>query len=106
MSGPLGAPRIVERNADGSSGRYLALLASEVLRDRAAGNVAPARPHFENLQSGGTSIAVQQSLGFGAVFIIFLLTLLLAGQTVSSLAEEKGNKVIEILAAAVPLESV
>src|SRR3546814_1380688 len=34
------------------------------------------------------------------------MTLLLAGQTVSSLAEEKGNKVIEILAAAVPLESV
>ncbi|MDO9362705.1 MAG: ABC transporter permease, partial [Sphingopyxis sp.] len=56
--------------------------------------------------SGGTSIAVQQSLGFSAVFVIFLLTLLLAGQTVSSLAEEKGNKVIEILAAAVPLESV
>ena len=106
MSGPLAAPRIVERNADGSSGRYLALLAGEVLRDRAAGSVAPAEPRFESLQSGGTSIAVQQSLGFGAVFIIFLLTLLLAGQTVSSLAEEKGNKVIEILAAAVPLESV
>ncbi|MGV3731087.1 MAG: ABC transporter permease [Sphingopyxis sp.] len=106
MSGPLAAPRIVERNADGSSGRYLALLAGEVLRDRAAGRVAPAAPRFESLQSGGTSIAVQQSLGFGAVFVIFLLTLLLAGQTVSSLAEEKGNKVIEILAAAVPLESV
>ncbi len=106
MSGPLAAPRIVERNADGSSGRYLALLAGEVLRDRAAGSVAPAAPRFESLQSGGTSIAVQQSLGFGAVFVIFLLTLLLAGQTVSSLAEEKGNKVIEILAAAVPLESV
>lgn len=106
MSGPLAAPRIIERNADGSSGRYLALLASEVLRDRAAGPVAAAKPRFESLQSGGTSIAAQQSLGFGAVFVIFLLTLLLAGQTVSSLAEEKGNKVIEILAAAVPLESV
>lgn len=106
MSGPLAAPRIVERNADGSSGRYLALLAGEVLRDRAAGRVAPAAPRFESLQNGGASIAVQQSIGFGAVFVIFLLTLLLAGQTVSSLAEEKGNKVIEILAAAVPLESV
>lgn len=106
MSGPLAAPHIVERNADGSSGRYLALLASEVLRDRAAGRVAPATPRFESLQNGGASIAVQQSIGFGAVFVIFLLTLLLAGQTVSSLAEEKGNKVIEILAAAVPLESV
>ncbi|AJA10999.1 Na+ efflux pump permease-like protein [Sphingopyxis fribergensis] len=106
MSGELERPRIVERNAEGSSGRYLALLANQVLRDRAAGDVAPVKPRFESIQRGGASIAVQQSMGFGAVFIIFLLTLLLAGQTVSSLAEEKGNKVIEILAAAVPLESV
>lgn len=106
MSGNLGAPHIVEREKDSSSGRYLALLAGEVQRARAAGPLPPVTPRFEALSSGGTSIAVQQSLGFGAVFIIFLLTLLLAGQTVSSLAEEKGNKVIEILAAAVPLESV
>ncbi len=106
MTGALEAPRIVERNADGRSGRYLALLAGQVLRDRAAGAVAAVEPRYESIRSGGASIAAQQSLGFGAVFIIFLLTLLLAGQTVSSLAEEKGNKVIEILAAAVPLESV
>lgn len=106
MSGSLDAPRIVEREADSGSGRYLALLAGEVRRAEAAGELPPVTPRFESLASGGTSIAVQQSLGFGAVFVIFLLTLLLAGQTVSSLAEEKGNKVIEILAAAVPLESV
>ena len=106
MTGPLAAPRIVERERDSSSGRYLALLASDVQRARAAGSLPPVVPRFEALSNGGTSIAVQQSIGFGAVFIIFLLTLLLAGQTVSSLAEEKGNKVIEILAAAVPLESV
>src|SRR3546814_16374178 len=105
MSGPRDAPRIVEREADSASGRYLALLAGEVRRAEAAGDLPPVTPRFESLASGGTSIAVQQSLGFGAVFVIFLLTLLLAGQTVSSLAEEKGNKVIEILAAAVPLES-
>lgn len=106
LSGPLENPHIIERNAQGGAGRYLALLVNQVRRDRAAGDVAPIKPRFESIQRGGTSIAVQQSLGFGAVFIIFLLTLLLAGQTVSSLAEEKGNKVIEILAAAVPLESV
>ena len=106
MSGPLTAPRIVERGANGAAGRYLALLASEVLRDRAAGAVPPVAPRFESLAQGGASIAVQQSVGFGAVFMIFLLTLLLAGQAVGMLAEEKGNKVIEILAAAVPLESV
>ena len=106
MGGALDSPRIVERNAEGNSGRYLALLANQVLRDRAAGEVVPVKPRFESIQRGGASVAAQQSMGFGAVFIIFLLTLLLAGQTVSSLAEEKGNKVIEILAAAVPLESV
>lgn len=106
MSGPLAAPRIVEREPGSSPGRYLVLLATEVQRARAAGPLPPVAPRFESLSNGGNSIAAQQSLAFGAVFTIFLLTLLLAGQTVSSLAEEKGNKVIEILAAAVPLESV
>ncbi len=106
LSGPLTAPRIVEREKDSNAGRYLALLADDVQRAKATGPLTPVAPRFEALSNGGTSIALQQSLGFGAVFIIFLLTLLLAGQTVSSLAEEKGNKVIEILAAAVPLESV
>src|SRR3546814_4541167 len=45
------------------SGAYLALLATDVLRDRAAGAVAPAAPRFENLKKGGTSIAAQQGLG-------------------------------------------
>jgi ABC-2 type transport system permease protein len=106
MSGPLAAPRIVEREPGSSPGRYLVLLAAEVQRARAAGPLPPVAPRFESLSNGGNSIAAQQTLAFGAVFTIFLLTLLLAGQTVSSLAEEKGNKVIEILAAAVPLESV
>src|SRR3546814_16067912 len=56
--------------------------------------------------SDWSSDVCSSDLGFGAVFVIFLLTLLLAGQSVGMLAEDKGNKVIEILAAAVPLESV
>ena len=43
---------------------------------------------------------------FFTVFGIFFLTLLLAGQAVGTMAEERSNKVIEVLAAAVPLESV
>ncbi|MXP10656.1 ABC transporter permease [Pseudoblastomonas halimionae] len=38
--------------------------------------------------------------------LLFLLIMLLAGMVLSNLVEEKGNKVIEILAAAVPMESV
>ena len=40
------------------------------------------------------------------MFGIFFLTLFLAGQVVGTMAEERNNKVIEVLAAAVPLESV
>ncbi|WP_217352614.1 ABC transporter permease [Sphingomonas sp. ID1715] len=43
---------------------------------------------------------------YGAVFLMFLLSLVLASQAISTLAEERNNKVIEILAAAVPLEAV
>ena len=49
--------------------------------------------------------ATHQS-AFFAVFGIFFLTLFLAGQVVGTMAEERNNKVIEVLAAAVPLESV
>ncbi|QFT76498.1 ABC transporter permease [Erythrobacter sp. THAF29] len=41
-----------------------------------------------------------------AQMLLFLLSMLLAGMVLSNLAEEKGNKIIEILAAAIPMDSV
>lgn len=38
--------------------------------------------------------------------LLFLLTMLLAGMVLSNLVEEKGNKIIEILAAATPMDAV
>lgn len=38
--------------------------------------------------------------------LLFLLTMLLAGMVLSNLVEEKGNKIIEVLAAAIPLDAV
>jgi ABC-2 type transport system permease protein len=38
--------------------------------------------------------------------LLFLLTMLLGGMVLSNLVEEKGNKIIEILAAAIPMDSV
>jgi ABC-2 type transport system permease protein len=107
MVGTLAYPRIWERTKDSGSGRYLALLAEQALIARESGASVPrAVPQFTSLAVPAPSNAARQSLAFGAVFVIFFLTLLLAGQTVSSLAEEKSNKVIEILAAAAPLEAV
>jgi len=40
------------------------------------------------------------------VTLMFLLTMLLAGMVMSNLVEEKANKIIEILAAAIPMDAV
>lgn len=41
-----------------------------------------------------------------ALALLFLLTMLLAGMVMSNLVEEKANKIIEILAAAIPMQAV
>ena len=38
--------------------------------------------------------------------VLFLLTMLLAGMVLSNLVEEKANKIIEVLAAAIPMDAV
>ena len=38
--------------------------------------------------------------------LLFLLIMLLAGMVLSNLVEEKGNKIIEVLAAAIPMDAV
>ncbi|WP_156840845.1 ABC transporter permease [Novosphingobium aquimarinum] len=42
----------------------------------------------------------------GAQTLLFLLMMILAGMVLSNLVEEKGNKIIEILAAAIPMDAV
>ncbi len=107
MVGSAIAPKISERQP--GSGQYLATLAEAVAREGAAGAAREpvSRPVIEPLGGAkGGSRAGKSAIGYGAVFGLFLLTLLLGGQTVGMLAEEKGNKVIEILAAAAPLRSI
>lgn len=45
-------------------------------------------------------------LARGAQFVLFFLTMLLAGMMISNLVEEKSSKVIELLAAAVPMDAI
>ncbi|HEV7233150.1 MAG TPA: ABC transporter permease [Sphingorhabdus sp.] len=42
----------------------------------------------------------------GGQILVFFITMLLAGMVLSNLVEEKSNKIIEILAASIPMESV
>jgi ABC-2 type transport system permease protein len=107
LDGPVAAPRVFERSAGSFDGRYLASIAETVAREGdGAAREAVSRPQFETLTATGPARSTQSGLAYGAVFVIFFLTLLLASQAVGMLAEEKSNKVIEILTAAVPLESV
>jgi ABC-2 type transport system permease protein len=110
LSGPLSAPKINYNVPSRRHAEYLATLADNVVREGRTGIaldkriIAPVLSENPAVKVG--SVRGQQAAGFAAVFVIFFLTLLLAGQAVGTLAEEKSNKVIEILAASVPLEAV
>jgi ABC-2 type transport system permease protein len=106
LYGPLATPHVLYTPMSGRSGDYLALLAEEALRADRSG-IAPLSTATRTVVARtAPSLRGANASGFFAVFGLFFLTLLLAGQVVSGVAEERGNKVIEVLAAAVPLESV
>ncbi|AHE56957.1 ABC transporter permease [Sphingomonas sanxanigenens] len=107
LFGPLDRPTILHGRKGGRTAAYLAALAEQALRDRRAGMPGTlSTATIEPFRRTGSTDSGRQAAGLGAVMAMFLLTLLLAGQSVGMLAEEKSNKVIEILAAAVPLEAV
>lgn len=57
-------------------------------------------------ESAGAESQARLLTARAAQILMFLLTMLLAGMILSNLVEEKTNKVIEILAAAVPIDAV
>lgn len=57
-------------------------------------------------KASGSTASARALTAHAGQALLFLLTLLLAGMLLSQLIEEKSNKVIEVLAAAVPVESI
>lgn len=109
MSGKLNSPQIAHQPISDRHARYLAALAEDVSRAQASGialDKKQVQPQFMKRKVDAPRASSKQASGFGAVIVIFMLTLMLASQAVGMLAEEKSNKVIEILAAALPLEAV
>ncbi len=109
MHGPLDKPQIAHREMARGSSTFLAALANEVVRERKTGTgfgTELSKPSMTVIKPKDSSVGGRQMTAYLSVFVVFFLTLLLAGQAVGMLAEEKSNKVIEILAAAVPLEAV
>ncbi|MEY2925760.1 MAG: hypothetical protein RL367_237 [Pseudomonadota bacterium] len=109
MYGPADHPVVSYESESKDNANWLAHLADQIARDRKAGLAADAmvsRPVLQPVKAARPGVGLQQQVGYGAVFMIFLLTTILASQGIGMLAEEKSNKVIEVLAAAAPLEAV
>ena len=105
VSGTIGKPVLTGKAGD------LAMLEGDISLLASAAVVGEQLPHVhveKQLVAASAGADAQSRLltGRAAQVLIFLLTMLLAGMVLSNLVEEKTNKVIEILAAAVPIDSV
>jgi ABC-2 type transport system permease protein len=89
----------------------LATLLDEAALDAQLARSGTARPKIAIAEAlidppGGGTSANRHILARGAQTVLFMLTILLAGMLLSNLVEEKSNKVIEVLAAAVPVDAI
>ena len=103
VSGTLAAPVLTgsERDVKRWQGK-IALLAETALSQ-------PATVEIETNyigQTGSSSERNQLITAQGGQAILILLTMILAGMVLSNLVEEKTNKIIEILAAAIPMDAI
>jgi ABC-2 type transport system permease protein len=112
LSGTLDRPVLTgPLKADGYVAHRLQLLVDDARRTAAlrSANVAPPPAPLERVvtdQAAGNLQMIRRGLAKGGQTLIFTVTMLLATLLLSTLVEEKTNKVIEVLAAAVPLDAV
>ena len=97
--------------ADFTIAPRIALLIEEAQRTAALGEAAAgiATPELSRIvteDAAGGLKTMRRGLAQLSQLLIFMVTLMLATLLLSNLVEEKSNKVIEVLAAAVPLDAV
>jgi ABC-2 type transport system permease protein len=106
LYGDLAHPTVLYGGQGRGDSRYLAELAESTLRAGTSGDAPLSAATFTPIARERASAGGHSQAAFFSVFGIFFLSLLLSGQAVGTMAEERNNKVVEILAAAVPLEAV
>jgi ABC-2 type transport system permease protein len=89
----------------------LRLILDDVATARALDAKGVARPAIDFAidaidPARGNTSANRHMVARGGQTILFVLTIMLAGMLLSNLVEEKSNKVIEVLAAAVPVDGI
>jgi ABC-2 type transport system permease protein len=82
----------------------MSLLSAATLAERTLRFVSVERQPVS--ASPGAQAQARLLIGRVAQVVMFFLTILLAGMILSNLVEEKTNKIIEILAAAVPIDAI
>lgn len=105
VSGTLEQPKIVgtQRQVDRWSGP-IELAAATALQ--ASPSAFPSANADIVASSASSERKTRIHTAQAAQMVLFLLTIMLGGMVLSNLAEEKGNKIIEILAAALPMDAV
>jgi len=112
FSGTLDRPVLTgPHKIDESVGRRLQLIIDESRRSAALEGAGVRLPEISirrvvTAQAAGNLQMIRRNIAQGGQTLMFMVTVLLATLLLSNLAEEKSNKVIEVLAAAVPLDAV
>ena len=108
LEGGLESPRLIGSvSADGSTIRQLRLIVEDARRLPAETGQPGATVELVPIGGSAGSIASVRSFTARiAQTLMFVLTMLLATMTLSQLIEEKSNKIIEVLAAAIPIDSM
>lgn len=112
LTGGLDRPTLTGAISDGgNTSRQLGVILDEARQRRAlaaTGRALPPAPLrvVEVDRSEGALAASRAITARAGQLLLFMLTVLLAGMLLSNLLEEKSNKIIEVLAAAVPIDSI
>lgn len=103
LSGTLATPMLTGSEGDVKRWRgKIALLSETALSKPATVNIATTFVAQTSSSSERNQLLTAQ---FGQ-FTLIMLTMILAGMVLSNLVEEKTNKIIEILAAAIPMDAI
>lgn len=112
LSGTLERPTLTgPERIDDFTGRRVQLVVEEARRTaalEAAGAQVQGQPVARDVteNAAGNLQMLRRLLARTGQTLIFMVTMMLATLSLSTLVEEKSNKIIEVLAAAVPLDSV
>ncbi|HEX9955543.1 MAG TPA: ABC transporter permease [Allosphingosinicella sp.] len=111
LTGGLAKPTLTGSiSEDGSIRKQLGLILDEARQTQSlarAGGFTPTEIQIVKVEESAGSTATARALTARmSQLLLFMLTVLLAGMLLSNLLEEKSNKIIEVLAAALPIDAV